>query len=73
MASDPLDQAADLTQQLHDNALANHKAEQVKRRLPPTGFCYYCSEPVQASDTYCDVDCHDDHEYEEKRRQANGA
>jgi len=41
----------------------------VRRRskeLAPIGFCYYCSEPVPAGSRFCDADCRDEHETEQR-------
>ena len=34
--------------------------------LPPVGFCYYCSGAVPAGRSFCDVDCWDEYETEQR-------
>ena len=41
----------------------------VRRRskeLAPIGFCYYCSEQVPAGSRFCDADCRDEYETEQR-------
>ena len=37
-----------------------------KHDLPPVGFCYYCSGAVSAGRSFCDADCQDEYETEER-------
>jgi hypothetical protein len=40
--------------------------------LKKKGICHYCSGPVKPEQLFCDEDCAEDHEYERRRRRANG-
>lgn len=71
MASDPLDQAAELSQQLNDAALENHRLQQKAKALPPSPYCYNCSELVEGGDSFCDADCMEDFYYIQERKEAN--
>lgn len=42
-------------------------------RIGRTGVCRYCSEPVSLERAFCDVDCRDDHEREERIRALSGS
>lgn len=41
------------------------------KRLPATGSCYYCREPLDKA-LFCDADCRDDYEKTQKAQQRNG-
>lgn len=50
-------------------------AKQVAHRepvLPAIGVCHYCGEPVPGSAKFCDKDCRDDHEREQRLLRLNG-
>lgn len=34
-----------------------------------TGFCFNCDEPIPQNSCYCDADCREDHEKEQRLRQ----
>ena len=40
--------------------------------LPALGCCYYCSEPLKGGERFCDTDCRDDYERQEKSKARNG-
>ena len=49
--------------------------EAVRRRfdsLPPLGCCYYCGEALRAGKRFCDSDCRDDYDRQEKMRSRTG-
>lgn len=41
-------------------------------RLPSLGYCYYCGEALRAGKRFCDSDCRDDYERQEKMRSRTG-
>jgi len=41
-------------------------------RLPSLGYCYYCGEALRAGKRFCDADCRDDYERQEKMRARTG-
>lgn len=69
--SDILDTAADLTQREIESKLEEHRLRAAESSLKFNGFCYYCKHPLKESN-FCDEDCRDDYEYEQKRKKANG-
>lgn len=60
---DIADEAADLTQQMIDVALANRP----KTAIEFTGKCHYCEEPID-NGRYCTVECRDDGEKIERAK-----
>lgn len=62
--ADEVDKGNDRAQEMLDDALA-------KCRKPtgpaPCGFCYYCNEKVPTGARFCDAECRDDWEYEQRR------
>jgi hypothetical protein len=45
---------------------------QVGKKLLFSGACYYCTSPVHSPHIFCDVECRDDYEYEQRLRQREG-
>lgn len=43
-----------------------------KARLPSIGRCHYCSSATEENQLFCDADCRDDYEHEQKAKQRNG-
>lgn len=64
---DEFDRASALEQKERDDAIAATLAN--KPNLPPTGYCYYCSEPVRAGHRFCDALCRDDYDEEQRLRK----
>lgn len=65
---------ADLAQEYEEVALIvariNHNYSALQR-LPRTGFCHYCKEPIEKEKLFCDADCRDDYEWEQKGKGRN--
>jgi hypothetical protein len=61
--ADEIDMANELAELALTHALRNIAAAP---RLPPKGFCYYCDAPVEGAQLFCDKDCANDHEKEQK-------
>lgn len=55
--SDIVDQANDLIE-----FMSTHQIKKAPT-LEPTGFCYFCDEPVER--LFCDADCRDDFQKEQ--------
>lgn len=68
---DPLDYASETAQQFNDSSIKQVR-DQVGSRLPAVGQCYYCQEYVDNHLRFCDVECRDDWEMEQKQRKASG-
>lgn len=65
---DIADEAADLTQQMIDVALANR----TKTAIEFTGKCHYCEEPISKG-SFCSKECGDDYQKVERAKQFKGA
>lgn len=55
--TDISDQATIIEEQERESCL--RKAREQRNGLQPTGFCYYCTEPVAEDRRFCDSDCRD--------------
>lgn len=47
----------------------------IRRRIeamPSLGYCYYCGEALRAGKRFCDSDCRDDYERQEKMKARTG-
>lgn len=67
---DDADRAGDRMQLDHDVALAHarHQIHTQAAALPAVGACYHCGASVADGHRWCDADCRDDGEAENKRR-----
>lgn len=59
-----------------DQAAAREELDRdiaLKRRAPsgpePCGRCYFCNSPVEPDARWCDADCRDDWQIEERARK----
>lgn len=68
---DDSDRATDLEQAARDEAVNRIRAA-APNRLKPTGYCFYCSEPVRAPKIFCDAACAGDYDHEQKLKRASG-
>ena len=41
-------------------------------RRPSLGYCYYCGEALRAGKRFCDADCRDDYDRQEKFKARTG-
>ena len=67
---DDADRAADREDIAREAAVAA-----IRRRIesiPSLGYCYYCGEALRAGKRFCDADCRDDYERQEKMKARNG-
>jgi hypothetical protein len=64
--SDPIDEGSDTAQLFLDVAIRN--ASVVAPRLPFTGGCHYCGDPVERPALFCNNECSDDYDYLKKRQ-----
>jgi hypothetical protein len=54
------------------------KEEELRRRLvrkpelPPCGVCYFCGEDVGSDKKFCNAECAEDFEFEQKMKQRQG-
>lgn len=64
MSGDIVDKSQDAEDAFFRAALTAKRPE----GPPPTGFCYYCGEPLtNRQRRFCDADCRDDYEREQRR------
>ena len=63
--SDPLEEAALITELMLQESLAKRKAVPEK-----TGFCLECDEPTEGA--FCSRECREDHEARERIRKIKG-
>ena len=58
-----------------DDECEHELAEALRQRKPPgpppTGFCYYCNEPLDPGYRWCSSGCESEWEYEWTRKQQN--
>lgn len=47
-----------------------HRA--MHRAMPAVGACHYCGEPLGAGGRFCDADCRDAYEHEQRMRLIAG-
>lgn len=66
---DDIDKAQELEQKHREAALSRAKG---KQRLKATGFCYYCNSDVLKGYTFCDAECRDDYEKEQRLLKLSG-
>lgn len=63
--SDTLDLVTEHADLLLQARLQTVKNSLTARKFQPCGRCYYCEEPVQEGQVYCDDDCATDHNAEQ--------
>lgn len=71
MSGDSLDRAQDETDFLTGAAIRNIR-NNIQRGLKPMGQCYYCDSPIGSSLLFCNADCRQDFEHEEKVKRIAG-
>lgn len=64
---DELDLSSEREQMARDRAIA---AARTGQHLKTVGRCHYCDEPCPV--LFCDLDCRDEHEAEQRARRRNG-
>jgi hypothetical protein len=66
---DIIDQANDVAEQMLRAQLTIRKPSS----LLPAGACHYCDEPLKnMNQLFCDADCREDHENEDRLRKQAG-
>lgn len=68
---DDADRAEDRIEQALDDALAEVRRAQ-QHGIRAVGACYYCGETLVHGRLFCDADCRDGWEYEEKLKRMTG-
>jgi len=66
------DLAAALIDTLNEAAVRNIRQAAKTPTLLFSGHCYFCDEEVTQPRLFCDVDCRDDHEKEQRLRRSAG-
>ena len=67
--TDIFDRASDAEERDRELALKTQRARAERDKLIPTGRCYFCEGDIPAGRLFCDGDCRDDFEREQKRRR----
>jgi len=67
--TDIYEQASEAEERDRALALKTQKERAAREALIPTGRCYFCEEDVGIGRLFCDGDCRDDFEREQKRRR----
>ena len=65
--ADDIDRAQDLQLQMNELALRKPKTP----TLAPIGICYYCSEAVPGQQLFCDSECGEGWEEEQRAKKRN--
>lgn len=68
---DRIDEAQDLLETVMDQQIINIRSK-IGRTLLYGGFCYYCYERVKQPHIFCDLDCRDDYEREQRMNRIEG-
>lgn len=64
---DIIDKASEIEQLILETALASQNQ---KTQAPEqTDVCLYCGDPVQHPHRWCSIECRDEYEYEQSRKQ----
>jgi hypothetical protein len=67
---DICDQATETEEYFMSLALSEHRNNRYV--LASIGRCHYCDEQIAAGERFCDAECRDDYEHEQKRREMHG-
>ncbi len=62
--------SADIAYENEQFSMSIRLKNRIRNRLPETGFCYNCGEPVKTG-LFCDGDCREDYEKRERFGQIN--
>lgn len=68
---DKVDEAQGLTENVTENRISRIRSR-VGKSLLFSGFCYYCYESVHSPHIFCDLDCRDDYEREQRMNRIEG-
>ena len=69
--ADDIDNANAIAETLNDAAIRNIRAN-TKRGLKPTGFCFFCDSEVSSHLLFCNSECRQDYEQEQKIKHIQG-
>jgi predicted nucleic acid-binding Zn ribbon protein len=67
---DVFDQATEMEERDRDAAIAAQRNKTAV--LPDIGHCHSCEEPRSDGRRFCDADCRDDYDREQKHRKRQG-
>jgi hypothetical protein len=68
---DKIDEAQALIENVTENRITRVRSR-VGKTLLYSGFCYYCYERVHSPHIFCDLDCRDDYEREQRMNKIEG-
>lgn len=69
---DDIDRAQAREEEFRADAEAERRRHWQANSLQPIGFCHWCNEPVRGKLLFCDKDCLQDHEAEQRRLRREG-
>jgi len=69
--ADDVDRANDL--EFFSVEMAVKKLRTSQETSLPTGRCYYCGDTVTEGRLFCDADCRDAYEFEQRMKARNGS
>ncbi len=55
-----------------DRELAIEHHRKTTSSLLPVGYCHWCDSPVKASQLFCDTECREDWESEQRMKRIGG-
>ena len=65
---DIYDRASDAEERDRELAIKTQKERAARDKLIPIGYCHFCNGEIPAGRLFCNGDCRDDFEREQKRR-----
>lgn len=68
--SDNVDHTNNVTELFLREAMSNRN--KARQQLIPTGLCYYCEEDVKSGELFCNQNCRDDYDDEQRRLKLSG-
>lgn len=68
--TDVFDQATEREEKDRESAIAAQRRKAAV--LPYIGCCYFCRESLPEPKRFCDADCRDGYEFEQKQRAKQG-
>ena len=68
--TDVFDQATEREEKDRELAIALQRRKAAV--LPDVGHCYYCGEATRPGQRFCDADCRDGYEFEQRQRAKQG-
>jgi hypothetical protein len=71
--ADLTDKASDYEEQARDAAISVARVAAQRARLPSVGQCHHCGAEVGPQARFCDAECRDGYEFEQRMRKLTGS